>query len=523
MRKVWLAPLLLSVACASTPIKKTDVPALAQADALVLQGCYDCLLEARTTYARVGVGKARPLVIARLFETDLLITLREKELALDSSKSFAEATALGKELPPAFEAGRYLTIAEAVPGDDLGWTHRETLDFRRAHGLFVPKINDELEWLATGALAQPVRQYLSLAIDCAYPTRARPRVPTTRPGRPEVPADAPPLIAYRTGICISVSNVILAKVREEVPRFIETGYFMSRAALITAKNDGGRQARGWLDENYKRFPTSPSVTYISGQLNQFAGDCKAALKFYEETLAMKPEHEVGLIGRTVCLTYLKRTDDAIAEATHMIDLKTDNIDEAYYWRSWNHYSRQALDLARADINLAKSRRATPSYYTLAGMIEHDQNDLNEAEIDLKAARDMSIQNCVAMWYLGLVALKREQWLVSGKNFEDSMVCYEANVKDSEAGLRAIQNRTDLDAEFKARQVTGFEAAIKEDHSHQYAAAFNAANQYAHGGNMDKARTLLELAALDPALSKEVAELRKIIGGEMIPGVFLRKT
>ena len=139
MRRLWLAPLLLSVACASTPIKKADVPALAQADALVLQGCYDCLLEARATYARVGVGKARPLVVARLFETDLLITLREKELALDPSRSFAEAQALGKELPPAFEAARYLTIAEAVPGDNLGWTHRETADFRRAHSLFVSR------------------------------------------------------------------------------------------------------------------------------------------------------------------------------------------------------------------------------------------------------------------------------------------------------------------------------------------------------------------------------------------------
>jgi hypothetical protein len=117
-----------------------------------------------------------------------------------------------------------------------------------------------------------------------------------------------------------------------------------------------------------------------------------------------------------------------------------------------------------------------------------------------------------MWYLGLVALKREQWLVSGKNFEDSMGCYEANVKDSEAGLRAMENRTDVDPDFKARQIEGFEAAIKEDHSHQYAAAFNAANQYAHGGDVAKARPLLELAALDPALSKEVAELRRIIGG-----------
>ena len=513
MRKVWLAPLLLSVGCASTPIKKADVPALAQADALVLQGCYDCLVEARATYARVGVGKARPLVIARLFETDLLITLREKELALDASKSFAEAEALGKELPPAFEAARYLTIAEAVPGDDLGWTHRETTEFRRRHAPFVPRINDELQWLATGALAQPVRQYPSLAIDCAYPTRTRPAGQITRPTRPEVPEGAPPLIAYRTGICLEVSIPILAKVRDEVPRFVETGYFMSRRALLAFKTEGGRGARAWLDENYKRFPDSPSVTFVSGNFNQLVGDCKAGLRFYEETLARKPEHETALIGRTICLTFLKRTDDAIAEATHMIDLKTDNIDEAYYWRAWNHYSRQALDLARADINLAKSRRATPSIYTLAGMIEHDQNDLNEAEIDLKSARDMSSQNCTAMWYLGLVALKREQWLVSGKNFEEAMTCYEANVKDSEAGLRAMQNRTDVDPDFKAHQIEGFEAAIKEDHSHQYAAAFNAANQYAHGGDVPKARTLLELAALDPALSKEVAELRKIIGGQ----------
>ena len=111
---------------------------------------------------------------------------------------------------------------------------------------------------------------------------------------------------------------------------------------------------------------------------------------------------------------------------------------------------------------------------------------------------MSVQNCTAMWYLGLVALKREQWLVSGQNFEDSMGCYEANVKDSEAGLRAIQNRTDLDPDFKARQIAGFEAAIKEDRGQQYAAAFNAANQYAHGGDVPKAKTLLEMAAQDPA-------------------------
>lgn len=515
MRRVWLAPVLLSIACASVscasaPIKKADVPALAAADALVLQGCYDCLIEARATYARVGVGKARPLVVARLFEADVLIFLRERELALDTTSSFTEAQSLTKELPPLMDGARLLAMADGVPGDDLGWTHRETNAWRRAHVDFVPKINDELQWLLSTGYSPALRDYVHLAVDCAYPTRSRPNG-SARFTRPEVAPDAPPLVAYRTGICLSVSRDILERVRTEVPRFVETGYFMSRSSLLTVKTDGGPGVRVWLDENYKRFPLSPSVTYVSGNYNQLIGDCKAALKFYDATIAIRPEHENGLLGRTICLTYLKRTDEAIAEASHMIDLKTDNVDEAYYWRSWNQYQRQALEPARADIEVAKSRRANASFYTLAGMIEHDQNDLNVAETDLKAARDMSTQNCTAMWYLGLVALKREQWLDSGKNFEAAMDCYETSVKDSEKALAQMEARTNLDPDFKAAQIVGFQAAIKEDQSHQYAAAFNAANQYAHGGNVAKAKTLLEVASVDPALAREVAELRRIIG------------
>jgi tetratricopeptide (TPR) repeat protein len=508
MRKLSVAAVLVSAACAGAPIKKPDVAALAGADALILQGCYDCLLEARTTYARVAVGKARPLVLARLFEADLLIALREKELVLESSGAFSEATTLARELPPTVEASRYITMVEAVPPGDLGWPRRETQAFRRAHLPYLSKINGELQWLNTGALSAPVRRYLALAIDCAYPTR---QGVTTRPRRPDLPPDAPPLIAYRTGICIEVSTDILKNVRDDVPRFVETGYFMSRRALLSVKQDGGGSARTWLDENYKRFPGSSSITYISGEFSQLIGDCRAGLKFYEETLAQQPEHEDALLGRTVCLTYLKRNDDAIAQATQMISLKTDNIDQAYYWRSWNHYTRQELDLARADIDSAKRTRASGPIYTLAGMIEHDQNDLTPAERDLHSAVDMSENNCTAMWYLALVALKREQWVTSGQQFQQAMDCYETSVKEAEQGLKAMQARTDIDPDFRARQIAGFEAAALEDPGHQYAAAFNAANQYAHGGDVAAARRLLEVAARDPSLADKVEQLRKIIG------------
>ena len=63
-----------------------------------------------------------------------------------------------------------------------------------------------------------------------------------------------------------------------------------------------------------------------------------------------------------------------------------------------------------------------------------------------------------------------------------------------------------------RQIEGFEAAIKEDRSQQYASAFNAANHFAQAGNLDRAKPLLEISAKDPALADLVAQLRKIIGG-----------
>ena len=51
MRKILLLLVLLTAAaCASEPIKKTDLTALAAADTQVLQRCYDCLLKARATY-----------------------------------------------------------------------------------------------------------------------------------------------------------------------------------------------------------------------------------------------------------------------------------------------------------------------------------------------------------------------------------------------------------------------------------------------------------------------------------------
>ena len=79
---------LVSGACASAPIRKADLALVTTADERVLEGCYSCLTEARDTYQRLAVGKARPLLITKLFEVQVLVWLREVELAMDPAESF---------------------------------------------------------------------------------------------------------------------------------------------------------------------------------------------------------------------------------------------------------------------------------------------------------------------------------------------------------------------------------------------------------------------------------------------------
>jgi tetratricopeptide (TPR) repeat protein len=510
MGKAWVLGAVVvacaPAACASAPLKKADLAALAIADAREFEGCYDCLIDARDTYARIGIGRARPLVVTRLFETELLLTLRAKELAMDSGESFQQAQALAPELAPTMFAARYLDdVADVLP-DDIGTPAADRLEAIKAHAGRLADVNGEVEWLAAGPLREPVGQYLALALDCSYPYR-------DRKGRKlfEAPSTAPPLVRYRAASCLTPDDDVLTAVRTEVPRFVETSYFLARRAVSMAQEHGPGQARALLADAYTRFPTSPSVTYLDGNFNQLSGDCRKALARFDETIALRPTHENGLLGRTECLSYLGRHDEAIAEATHMIEIGAKPTD-ALYWRAWNWRELKHLETARADIEVAKHRGFRSDVYRLAGMIEHDQDDLDPAEKDLRSVLQTpgSLDDCVAHWYLGLVYMKGTRWVDSGAAFVGAYHCYQAAAALDTAKLGQMRARTDLDPDFKASQIAGFEAALAEDHSQQYAAAYNAANHYARGGDVATARPLLDIAAEDPALADRVRQLRDII-------------
>jgi hypothetical protein len=91
---------------------------------------------------------------------------------------------------------------------------------------------------------------------------------------------AVPLVTYRRATCGRNNIAALEQVRAEVPRFVETSYFLAKIAVPTVKDNGGTKARQQIAEFYTRFPKSSSATYLSGYLTQLASGCKVALAFY---------------------------------------------------------------------------------------------------------------------------------------------------------------------------------------------------------------------------------------------------
>ena len=523
-RALLVVLLLVLSACAArrppAPDPEVEAARLAaearvSAEGKVRAGCYDCLLEARAIYERIANRPERAEIALRRFEVELLIALREKELALSPSAAIARARAVVPDLPAGVDAARYLSIVELIPPDQSSVSAAIA---RRVLAMPAADVDAHLSFLLGDTVVfEPVRQFVALTLDCTYLRRRR--ADGRPPAEPVVPSTADPLLQYRAGTCESVRAARLEAVRAVVPGYAEAAFFLARLHVSTAQKTGGAPARPLLAEAYERFPNSPAVTYLHGHYQQLVGDCKAALRYYDETIVLAPDHSNAMLGRTICLAFLKRFDEGIASASAIIERRALHVAEAYYWRSWIRHQRKELGLARADINSAKTLLSNGDVHRLAGVIEHDQDDLAIAEKDLVTAKAMDGSgDCIARWYLGLVEMKRDRWAESAAHFEDAMSCYERAALFAAAELKRMQETPDLDPEFRARQVAGFEAAVKEDAAQQYASAFNAANHYARAGNPARAKALLEIAAKDPSLESRVLELRRLLGGGA-PGVF----
>lgn len=505
--------LLLAAGCAPKTLApdpglfalQQAVVAAGRAEARVLDGCYKCLLEARDTYTSLLDGPLAESVRPRLFEAALLVTLREKELALPFESSLTRAKAAAEGLPEYFSADRLLAIVEAIPPEVAGWGVLPVQEFTRARSTFAMRSAGEVAWVATSALQPAVRTYLSLAVVCAEipgPFRDQRAVLPT-------PED-PPLVAYRRATCRNRQSAEkLQELRVSVPDFTELAYFLMRTQadrLILGTN--WQEFRGLLGTSLDALPDSPAVTYVAGRGRQLLGSCPQALALYDRTIELTPRHEDAWLGKTMCLSFLGQREASIGAATTLLALKSEAYArDAYYWRAANHHQLKNLAAARSDIDNAKRRGATIEIATLAGIIEYEQDALEEARRDLRAAQRMSDLACAPTWYLGLVHIKAGEWPDAGSAFEKAVSCYRQSVLDATSKLNGLADNSTVDPDYKRQQVAALQAAIVEYTRQQRASAINAAMCLTNAGDLSRNDLLLAIAAEDPDLAPEIERLR----------------
>jgi hypothetical protein len=284
--------------------------------------------------------------------------------------------------------------------------------------------------------------------------------------------------------------------------------------MATEKVNPKNKTRVLAAEAFRDFPNSPAVTYLMAAVEQTAGNCREALRLYTATLALTAGHENAQLGRTVCLTFLSRPEEAIEAATTLINWRSSNLRDAFYWRAYNQHVLHQLDQARQDIGRSKQLGSSTENRTLAGIIEYEQDDLTIALTDLERGWALSVgRNCTAAWYQGLVHVRREAAPEAAAGFDRAMGCYARNVAEDQQELAAMRERTDLEPEFQRVQVQNLTIALQDDQRQRWASAMNAANCFARAGDLVKADALLLIASEDPTLAADVATLKVLIADQ----------
>ena len=502
---VSLLAMLLATGCGARNARRTTTLELAAADAAVRQGCYDCLRRARDVYARLAGVEAGDAVAVRLFETELLLALREKELALDWNATVQRARAVAPRLPAALEPARLLAMIDAVLPDQDGLPQRALGEHRRRTFPYVARVPREVAWLAGAGYTPAVRAYVTLAVECTTGSRT-----AARAGAPAPPAvDSSPLVTYRASFCTRVDTAALRRVQEAVPDFVEAAYLRGEAATAGATESGGGEARALFEVAHARFPTAPGLTFAYGWLEMLSGDCDAAIRHYDETIAVQPLHERAWHQRTICLSNQRRDSAAIESATRLIALRAVNAGEGYYWRAVSRLRRGELALARGDSDTAKARSRADNYLTLAGVIEHDQGDLPVAERDLRDALQgpSAPTNCTAASYLARVLTRTSRWRESAAFYEQAMRCFDGKVALARAWIAKLA-ASDANPAFVAARIARLAADSVEQRRSYHTSAYNAATMFARLAEFRRARELLEVAARDPERADVVARLRQ---------------
>jgi tetratricopeptide (TPR) repeat protein len=415
---------------------------------LIERGCYRCL---ETAFA----GATARGATQQAFEAAVLLALRSKELGIPGSLWPDRAQML------AGDDGEWQQIVEmigAVPADALSGDRdallRQTSGPIRSRSL-LPLWRDALR---TGSTSAALRAYIDLSLECTLEPRTQRDQPATAP--PE-PSPNVALLHYRAGICSSDGDRLTA-FRAANAEFVDADYGLGRFELQKGQGQDQDKAMRLLQAAAAAFPGSTAIATSIGNLYQSWEEWAPALAAYDRALAVVSAHTDALLGRTIALSHLDRSEEAIATATRLIEGQW-FVGQAYYWRGWNQLDLGNFDAARADVDSARKLMVNPALFLLSGLVDWRLRRLESADKEFEQALSMDFGQCDAAFYLGVVRDAAIKVPESVAAFKQARQCYDLAITVRQQLIANIAAGPASEGT-KARQIEGQQRAIRQSES-----------------------------------------------------------
>jgi tetratricopeptide (TPR) repeat protein len=514
VRGVSAVVLLLTVsACARPPLKAvapatppppTPAQRLASADALVREGCLDCLIDAFGQYDLLRtIPSAAEVGTAGAVRSAALVALRQRELGMSDEgySQRARSLLLGSPGQPAW-LRTVLDIVDVLPAGGVTRTPTSDLDLDRSRAL---RLNHDAwrETLRDLAPASEFNAYVWLSFACANEARD-----VTRDSifAPTAAFKDVPLIAFRRATCRSLGPETMRELIARDPRFVETKYYIGSydVSLLITGQDKLDEADRLFDDAYAWRPEWPALTQSIANIAMTVEEFERAELFYERTLTLEPHAVDALLGKARAQTYLGRGVEAIATLDTLLAERW-FVGDARYWRALNESELERNDEAWTDIELAAKLLVNAEVPKLAGLIAYRRHELDVSREKFDQSRTRNPRDCETGYYLGVVLAEQRAWPRTAAVLREASDCLQgaelAYTKEIE-NIRASEDPP----ERKAKKIARREQYIAKGRRYLATSWFDIAVAYYNLSQPAEARQYAEKVVEDEQFGDRAKEI-----------------
>jgi tetratricopeptide (TPR) repeat protein len=518
----WRMPLTLCLAVAvggcGAPKRRLatppiDVsPRLAQADALIQAGCFDCLRDALAKYQAIrDVAGAPPAAVdaatAGVVRAAALLALRERELGfvddgyLKIAKDLQAGRACDAALQPCQPVSQILDIIDLLPtrsaiarGPSSDAQLEKLQQFYRNRQTWLSLLRD-------AAGQDGLTAYAWLSFICGTPEgRAMPQDTMLAPVG--TMRDTP-LLMFKRASCFETQHAQLEELLTRDSRFVEVTFLLGQDA-IGQRQPKLDEADKWFEQAYAWHPKWPAITMSIGDVALTAEEFDRSLEFYSKTLALEPQAAPALLGKARALTYLKRHEQAIATTDEILAGRY-YVGDARYWRALNETELGRIEEAWVDIEEADKLLINDQVPKLAGIIAYRRKQLDVARAKFETARQRNPGDCETSFYLGTVFADQRAWNQTADTFVAAARCLENQELELERDIEQIRTSTAPPAR-QARQIARREQQIATGRRMLATSSFNTAVAYYSLSRKDEARQFAGKVADDKEFGERAREI-----------------